>query len=147
LIKNLDFNKQDIYEKLLNLLMKNGKKHTVRKIVNKALKKASLKLPVKDIYAILYTAICNLSPDIELKSKRIGNTTYQIPVAVPLERKMNNGIKQFVEILMFRKERTLTERITNEIIDSYNNKGLAVKKRDEIHKLAEANKSFSHFSW
>ena len=69
--KNLDFSKQEMYEKLLNLLMKNGKKNTVRKIVNKALKKASLKLPVKDIYAILYTAICNLSPDIELKSKDV----------------------------------------------------------------------------
>jgi len=136
-----------MYEKLLNLLMKNGKKNTVRKIVNKALKKASLKLPVKDIYTILHTAIYNLSPDIELKSKRIGSTTYQIPVAVSLERKINNGIKQFVEILILRKERTLIERITNEIIDSYNNKGLAVKKRDEIHKLAEANKSFSHFNW
>lgn len=145
--KNLDFSKQEMYEKLLNLLMKNGKKNTVRKIVNKALKKASLKLPVKDIYTILHTAIYNLSPDIELKSKRIGSTTYQIPVAVSLERKINNGIKQFVEILILRKERTLIERITNEIIDSYNNKGLAVKKRDEIHKLAEANKSFSHFNW
>jgi len=147
LTKNLDFSKQEMYEKLLNLLMKNGKKNTVRKIVNKALKKASLKLPVKDIYTILHTAIYNLSPDIELKSKRIGSTTYQIPVAVSLERKINNGIKQFVEILILRKERTLIERITNEIIDSYNNKGLAVKKRDEIHKLAEANKSFSHFNW
>jgi small subunit ribosomal protein S7 len=147
LTKNLDFSKQEMYEKLLNLLMKNGKKNTVRKIVNKALKKASLKLPVKDIHTILHTAIYNLSPDIELKSKRIGSTTYQIPVAVSLERKINNGIKQFVEILILRKERTLIERITNEIIDSYNNKGLAVKKRDEIHKLAEANKSFSHFNW
>ena len=145
--KNLDFSKQEMYEKLLNLLMKNGKKNTVRKIVNKALNKASLKLPVRDIHTILRTAMYNLSPDIELKSKRIGSTTYQIPVAVSLERKINNGIKQFVEILILRKERTLIERITNEIIDSYNNKGLAVKKRDEIHKLAEANKSFSHFNW
>ena len=74
----------------------------------------------------------NVSPDVELKSKRVGSTTYQIPCAISVERKLNIGIKQFIQICKLRKENTMIERVTAELIDSYKNKGMAVKKKDEI---------------
>lgn len=135
-----------LFDKMLNILMNNGKKTVARKILTESLTSASLKLDKPKPF-ILQKALYNISPDIKIQSKRVGSTTYQIPVALTEEQKLNKGIKMFISISKSRKERTMKERLTFEFIDAFNQRGLTIKKKEEIHKLAEANKSYAHFSW
>ena len=136
-----------IFPKLLNLVMSNGKKNIAYKIVNKSIVAASKQLNTTNYSEVLTKATFNASPDLEIKSKRIGTGVYQVPKAIDMNKKLTLGIKNILAASKSRKEYTMLERLTGELIDSYNNKGLAVKKKEEIHKLAEANKSFAHFNW
>lgn len=96
---------------------------------------------------VLVKAIFNASPDLEIKSKRVGTGVYQVPKPVDINRKLVLGSKNLIEVSKTRKESSMLERLTGELIDAYNNKGLSIKKKEELHKLAEANKSFAHFNW
>jgi small subunit ribosomal protein S7 len=135
-----------IYEKFLNLLMYDGKKAIARRLLNRSLKRASQKLEIKDSNFILKRAIENIAPTVSIKSKRIGSTVYQIPGTLSKEKSINQGIKLFIFASRSRKEVLTDLRISNELIDAFNNKGITSKKRDEIHKIAESNKSFAHFN-
>lgn len=136
-----------IFSKLLKLVMKSGKKSIALKIVNKSLLNASLKINSIDKFKLLTTATFNAAPDLEIKSKRVGTGVYQVPRPIDINKKLTLGLKNILEASNSRKEYTMVERLTGELIDAYNNKGLAIKKKDEIHKLAELNKSFAHFNW
>jgi len=135
-----------IYSKFLNLLMYDGKKNVARKIVDESLTKAALKLgnPTKDI---LQTAILNVSPDIEVKSRRMGSSVYQVPVPLDQSRKINLGIRFLITASRSRRENTMVDKLSLELVDAFNNKGVAIKKKDDLHKLGEQNKSFAHFNW
>ena len=135
-----------LFEKMLNILMKDGKKKVARKLFKNALTIASSKVDKSESF-IFQKALHNLSPDVKIQNKRVGSTTYQIPVALTEEQKLNRGIKILVATAKLRKERTMEDRLALEIIDAFNQRGLTIKKKDEIHKLAEANKSYAHFSW
>ena len=136
-----------IFNKLLNLLMKDGKKRVALKIITKSISKAKKQLNLKYSNEVLVKAIFNASPDLEIKSKRVGTGVYQVPKPVDINRKLVLGSKNLIEVSKTRKESSMLERLTGELIDAYNNKGLSIKKKEELHKLAEANKTFAHFNW
>lgn len=137
----------NILSKLLKLLMKNGKKNVAYKIVNSSIKSAAKQLNLKHSSEVLTKATFNASPDLEIKSKRVGTGVYRVPKPIDLDKKLTLGLKNIIEASKSRKESSMLERLAAELIDAYNNKGLSVKKKEEIHKLAEANKSFAHFNW
>lgn len=136
-----------IFSKLLRLLMKQGKKNVAYKIANGSIDKAAKQLNLKYPKEVLTKAIFNASPDLEIKAKRVGTGVYQVPKPIDIDKKLTLGLKNIIEVSKTRKESNMLERLTSELIDAYNNKGLAIKKKEEIHKLAEANKSFAHFNW
>ena len=106
-----------------------------------------IKYVVKYSNEVLVKAVFNASPDLEIKSKRVGTGVYQVPKPIDINRKLVLGSKNLIEVSKTRKESSMLERLTGELIDAYNNKGLSIKKKEELHKLAEANKSFAHFNW
>jgi small subunit ribosomal protein S7 len=133
--------------KLLNFMMLDGKKAVASKILLKSLDIAKLKLDLNNESEFLIKAVLNASPDIEIKTKKIGTNVYQVPRSISPDKKINLGIKFILQACKSRKEYTMIDKLSAELIDAYNNKGLAVKKKDEVHKLGETNKSFSHFSF
>lgn len=133
--------------KLLNFMMSDGKKAVASKILIKSLDIAKLKLDLNNESEFLIKAVLNASPDIEIKTKKIGTNVYQVPRSISPDKKINLGIKFILQACKNRKEYTMIDKLSAELIDAYNNKGLAVKKKDEVHKLGETNKSFSHFSF
>jgi small subunit ribosomal protein S7 len=136
-----------IYKKLLNLLMYNGKKDVSQRIVEKSLEEAVIQVKESSKKALLTRVVLNLAPDMEIKSRRIGNSIYQVPVPLDFERKLIFGIRFLIEASRVRKEYTMIDKLTGELVDAYNKKGLAIKKKDDLHKQGEANKSFAHFNW
>jgi small subunit ribosomal protein S7 len=144
--KNSVIDSSIIFEKLVQFMIISGGKKKARMILQQSLSKASMNLDQSE-NNLLLKAIMNVSPDIEVKSKKIRTTNYLVPKPLSQERKLKVGIKLFLESVKSRKEYGITTCLTNELIDAYNNKGTAVKRKEDIHKQAEANKSFSHFNW
>ena len=133
--------------KFINYLMKNGKKSIAEKIFYNCLDIISEKEKNENAIDIFKKALTNVSPALEVKSKRIGGATYQVPMEVRPKRAQTLAMKWIVDSAIKRNEKTMRERVANEIHDAFNNKGNAVKKREETHKMAEANRAFSHFRW
>ena len=132
--------------KLMNSIMYDGKKSIAEKIIYSALDKLQSKSKEEPI-KIFNTAINNIKPTIEVRSRRVGGATYQVPMEVRPRRAQALAMKWIIDSALKRSERTMRERIASEIIDAYDNKGNAVKKREETHKMAESNRAFSHFRW
>jgi small subunit ribosomal protein S7 len=145
--QNLDF----ISKKMVNFLMVCGKKKKAQRILKESLQFASLQLKremkVESSNILLFKAILNAAPDLKIKSKRIGSNIYQIPKPITQDEKFILGIKNVIEAAHIRKENTIIVRLGSELIDAFKNKGTAIKKKDELHKLAELNKSFAHFNF
>ena len=121
--------------KLLNFMMLDGKKAVASKILLKSLDIAKLKLDLNNESEFLIKAVLNASPDIEIKTKKIGTNVYQVPRSISPDKKINLGIKFILQACKSRKEYTMIDKLSAELIDAYNNKGLDVKKKDEVHKL------------
>ena len=138
--------KSTIIPKLINNIMYDGKRGIAAKIVYDAIDKIKTKTKDEPIN-IFNEAINNIKPTVEVRSRRVGGATYQVPVEVRPRRAQTLAMKWIVDCAAKRNEKTMRERIANEIIDAFNNKGNAVKKREETHKMAEANRAFSHFRW
>ena len=138
--------KSDLILKLMNSIMYDGKKTIAEKIVYQALDKLQSKSKEEPI-KIFNAAISNIKPSIEVRSRRVGGATYQVPMEVRPRRAQTLAMKWIVDSANKRNEKTMRERVANEIFDAFNNKGNAVKKREETHKMAEANRAFSHFRW
>lgn len=134
-----------LVSKLINYVMRNGKKSTAERLVYSALEKSALTLD-KDALNILETVIGNISPLLEVRSRRIGGATYQVPVEVRPERKLILSLRWLVESARKRQGKNLDEILGEELTDAYNKTGSAIKKREEMHKAAEANKAFAHFA-
>lgn len=132
--------------RLINRIMLDGKKGTAQKILYTAFKIVEEKTnqPAMDVFA---TAINNIMPEVELKVRRIGAANYQVPVEVSSERKVTLGLRWLVNYSRLRNEKSMEERLANEIIDAAKGVGASVKKRDDTHKMAEANKAYAHFKW
>ncbi|MEQ8193264.1 MAG: 30S ribosomal protein S7, partial [Rhodospirillales bacterium] len=135
-----------VLTKFMNSLMLDGKKSAAENILYGALdmiQKKSGGDPVK----VFHDAIGNVKPAVEVRSRRVGGATYQVPVEVRSERRQALAIRWIVEIARNRSENTMVERLCSELLDAANNRGAAVKKREDTHRMAEANKAFSHYRW
>ncbi len=135
-----------IVARLINCIMWDGKKSIARKIVYGAfdiIEKRQKEDPLK----IFHKAIDNIKPELEVKPRRVGGATYQVPVEVRPNRKLSLSIRWLIRYARERSERTMMEKLAGEIMDAFNNKGGAVKKREDTHKMAEANKAFAHYRW
>jgi small subunit ribosomal protein S7 len=132
--------------KFINHLMYQGKKSTAERIVYGAfdlVQKKANEDPIK----IFKKALDNVKPVVEVKARRVGGATYQVPVEIPSDRRQALGMKWIIAFARARGERTMHEKLAGEILDASNNKGNAIKKREDTHKMADANKAFAHYRW
>ena len=138
--------KETLVARFVNNLMKHGKKNLALTIFYKSLDLVQEKTNEPGL-EVWKKALNNVFPTIEVKRRRIGGATIQVPVEIWPDRKISLGIKWLVEQARLRNEKTMEERLANEIIDASNNIGASVKKREDTHKMAEANKAFAHYRW
>ncbi len=138
--------KSAIVPKLINSIMYDGKKTIAEKIVYDAIEKIKSKSKDEPI-SVFNEAINNIRPTIEVKSRRVGGATYQIPIEVKAKRSQTLALRWLIEASRKRKDKKMSDKIFNEIYDAYQNKGSAIKKKDDTHKMAESNKAFAHFRW
>ncbi|CAD5265240.1 30S ribosomal protein S7 [Bosea sp. 62] len=135
-----------IVTKFMNSVMYEGKKSTAEGIVYGAFEIIEGKLK-SDPLAVFKTALENVAPAIEVRSRRVGGATYQVPVEVRTERRQALAIRWLIAAARGRNDRTMVERLSAELMDAANNRGNAVKKREDTHRMAEANRAFSHYRW
>ena len=135
-----------VVTKLVNHIMKDGKKGTAQNIIYDAFDIIKEKTG-EDAMVVFNKAMDNIKPALEVKSRRVGGANYQVPVEVSSERRMTLGLRWLVNYSRLRNEKTMVDRLANEIIDASNGTGASVKKKEDTHKMAEANKAFAHFRW
>jgi len=135
--------------KFINMLMKSGKKSVAEKIVYDAIEQISERAGVSAEQAVetLGTALDNVKPAVEVKSRRVGGATYQVPIEVRPQRRETLAMRWVIDASRARSEKTMSQRLANELMDASDNRGSAVKKREDTHRMAEANKAFSHYRW
>ena len=136
-----------VLSRFINIVMYGGKKSTAEKIVYQALDIASAKLKYKNSLDLFKTALNNVKPGIEVRSRRVGGATYQVPVEVRNERALALAIRWIVDASRKRSEKSMTHRLAQELVDANENKGASIKKREDTHKMAEANKAFAHYRY
>ena len=134
-----------VISKFINSIMYDGKRSTAEKILYDALEK--IKKNNEDPLKLFNTAINNVKPNLECRSRRVGGATYQVPVEVRSDRRKALAIRWIISAARSRGEDTMGEKLSSELIDASNNRGASVKKREDTHKMAEANKAFSHYRW
>ena len=135
-----------VVTKLVNNIMLDGKKGTAQKIVYGAFEKVAEKTG-KDAMEVFEEAMNNIMPLLEVKARRIGGATYQVPIEVRPERRQALALRWMTMFSRKRSEKTQIERLAGEIMDAANNSGSSVKRKEDMHKMAEANKAFAHFRW
>ena len=129
-----------------NMIMSDGKKRTAEKIIYSALEIIG-KNSKDDPLSMMDKALQNVSPSIEVKSSRVGGSNYQVPVEVNPRRKLSLAMRWILEAASKRNEKSMKNKLASELMDAYQGKGSAVKKREDVHKMAEANKAFAHYRW
>jgi small subunit ribosomal protein S7 len=135
-----------IVSKFMNSIMRDGKKSAAETIVYGAfdtIRSRSRQDPLE----VFHTALDRVMPQIEVRSRRVGGATYQVPVEVRTERRQALAIRWLITAARARNEKTMVERLSGELLDAFNNRGTAVKKREDTHRMAEANRAFSHYRW
>jgi len=137
-------NNKDILQKFTNLIMRDGKKSIASKLLKLSMARASKQLGLTEDQ-LLKECLNNIKPSIDARSKRVGSTSYVIPYAITNDQSINLAIKILIKVARERKEKSFVDRLVNEFVDAYNNRGASIKKKNEIHKLAEANKSFAFY--
>ena len=135
-----------VLTKFMNNLMYDGKKSAAEKIVYGAMDRVEGKLKRSPV-EVFHEALDNIKPAVEVRSRRVGGATYQVPVEVRPERREALAIRWLINATRARNENTMEERLANELLDAVNGRGSAVKKREDTHKMADANKAFSHYRW
>ena len=130
----------------MNCLMVDGKKSVAERIVYGALERIEEKTK-SDPLALFHQALDNVKPQVEVRSRRVGGATYQVPVEVRPDRRQTLAIRWLIAAARDRNENTMVERLSGELMDAANNRGAAVKKREDTHRMAEANRAFSHYRW
>ena len=132
--------------KFMNNLMVDGKKSVAERIVYSAFERVEAKLKKSPI-DVFHESLENIKPSLEVRSRRVGGATYQVPVEVRPERREALAIRWLIAASLKRNEHTMEERLAGELVDAVNGRGTAVKKREDTHKMADANKAFSHYRW
>lgn len=132
--------------KFINVVMKDGKKNTAERIVYRSLDVVAERAK-DDPLKVWERALSNVRPRVEVKSRRVGGSTYQVPVDVRPDRSLALGMRWLISYARARNEKTMIERLAAEILDAAQNRGNSVKKREDVHKMAEANKAFAHYRW
>ena len=135
-----------ILTKFMNNLMVDGKKSVAERIVYNAFDRVEEKIKRAPV-EVFHEAIDNIKPSLEVRSRRVGGATYQVPVEVRPERREALAIRWLISAAQKRNENTMEERLAGELMDAVNGRGTAVKKREDTHKMADANKAFSHYRW
>ena len=135
-----------VVSKFMNSIMKQGKKSVAENIVYGALDRMQSRAK-SDPIQLFHSALENVMPAVEVRSRRVGGATYQVPVEVRPERRQALAIRWLISAARGRNENTMEERLSGELLDAANNRGTAVKKREDTHKMAEANRAFSHYRW
>ncbi|SFV54340.1 SSU ribosomal protein S7p (S5e) [hydrothermal vent metagenome] len=135
-----------VLTKFINAVMLDGKKSTAQKVMYAALERIESKSGEKGI-EVFNKAMDNVKPVMEVKSRRVGGATYQVPIEVRPVRQQSLGIRWIVDAARKRNERTMMERLSNELMDAATEKGAAFKKKEDMYKMAEANKAFAHYRW
>jgi small subunit ribosomal protein S7 len=135
-----------VVAKLINILMLAGKKSTAERALYGAMDIVAQRAN-EDAVKVLKKSLDNIKPMLEVKSRRVGGSTYQVPVEVRAERRVSLAMRWLVKYSAARSEKTITDKLAGEILDAYNNRGAAVKKREDTHKMADANRAFAHYRW
>jgi len=135
-----------VLTKFMNAIMEDGKKSVAERIVYGALDRMEQKAK-SDPIVMFRDALDNVAPTVEVRSRRVGGATYQVPVEVRVERRQALAIRWLIEAARKRNENTMVDRLSGELLDAANSRGTAVKKREDTHKMAEANRAFSHYRW
>ena len=135
-----------ILSKFINFLMYDGKKTTAEKIIYLALDRIKEKTK-EDPIKIFNEVVNNIRPNLEVRSRRVGGATYQVPVEVKTKRSQTLALRWLLEATRKRKNKTMSDKLINELMDAYQKKGSAIKKREDTHRMAESNKAFAHFRW
>ena len=135
-----------VLSKFMNSIMLDGKKSVAERIVYGALDNVEARMK-KDPLAVFHEALANIKPGVEVRSRRVGGATYQVPVEVRAERAQALAIRWLIGAARSRPEKTMAARLSGELMDAANNRGNAVKKREDTHRMAEANRAFSHYRW
>ena len=135
-----------IIPKLINSIMNDGKKTTAEKIVYDAIEKIKTKSKDEPL-TVFNDAINNVRPTVEVRSRRVGGATYQVPVEVKAKRSQALALRWIIDASRKRKDKKMSDKLFNEIYDAYQNKGSAIKKKEDTHKMAESNKAFAHYRW
>jgi small subunit ribosomal protein S7 len=139
----------EMLAKFMNVVMKNGKKSAAERIIYGALERIAEKTGKQgsDAIAVLSTALDNVKPVVEVKSRRVGGATYQVPVEVRATRRQTLAMRWMIEAARDRSEKSMAFRLAHELMDASENRGAAVRKREDTHRMAEANKAFAHYRW
>ena len=138
--------KSSIIPKLINSIMYDGKKTIAEKIIYDAIEKIKTKSKDEPLN-VFNDAINNIRPTVEVRSRRVGGATYQVPVEVKSKRSQALALRWLIDASRKRKDKKMSDKIFNEIYDAYQNRGTAIKKKEDTHKMAESNKAFAHFRW
>lgn len=136
-----------LISKMINMVMIQGKKSKAETIVYTSLETACKKLKNSNPLEVFEKALNNVKPLVEVKSRRVGGATYQVPIEVPPARAISVGMRWLRDFARNRKGKPMQEKLADEIVDAYNGQGAAIKKREDTHKMAEANRAFSHYKW
>ncbi len=137
---------EELVTQFVNAMMRDGKKAVAERIMYETLD-AITERTADDAVRIFKKALENVRPAVEVRSRRVGGSTYQVPVEVRPERRTALALRWVINSARARNEKTMVERLTNELLDASNNRGNAVRKKDETHRMAEANKAFAHYRW
>jgi len=133
--------------KFINHIMRKGERSVAERIFYSALDMVQSKVPQAEPISVFNQAVDNVKPLLEVKSRRVGGANYQVPIEVRPERRATLAIRWIIENARTRPEKTMIERLALELIDAYNKTGRAIKKREDTHRMAEANKAFAHYRW
>lgn len=133
--------------KFVNTMMTRGKKSVTERLMYEAMDLIQQRTKQQDVLKLFKQAVDNVKPAVEVKSRRVGGSTYQVPVEVRSERRTSLSMRWLVASARRRSEKSMAEKLAGELLDAANNRGSAVKKREDTHKMAEANKAFAHYRW
>jgi small subunit ribosomal protein S7 len=136
-----------VVAKFINKMMYDGKKSTAQQALYGALDELKTKVTEEEPLTVFKKALENTKPQIEVRSRRVGGATYQVPVDVRPSRRLALSIRWLIEYSRERGEKEMSKRLAGEFLDAYNNRGNAIKKKEDVHRMAESNKAFSHYNW
>lgn len=136
-----------VLSKFINRVMQSGKKSVARRVVYNALEKFSKRIEAEDTLAAFEEALENAKPSLEVKSRRIGGATYQVPIEIAPDRRVALAMRWIIQFSRAKAGKSMEDALAQELIDCFNSQGTTIKKKDDTHRMAEANKAFAHYKW